>query len=330
MLEPMSKLTPFIESVEDCDNCVIIRMKPGCGSELVKLGYFKGTEIQFRLMKYEPVRLNLLEGERCIVRSCVYTEYCAHTTCWHSNGVVDEPDAVNIEISYMLIEALAWDYNVDMLSHKGRGLCHRSDRLTMPIKVHHLHNQSENKVMIIVNGVDAGGIPKSSEAWINVQIPASVLQWFAKLAPHVDIHAELEQKLQHWVGVYTTDSIDAEANRLARTSIEDPVELSVATPEQLKEILTESEQEQLRKKTVKVGGYFQIDIEQRPAGDGKLSGWELTVTSADPLNHPVEKHMFISTIEVGDRLGLSGELPKVVVTDYRPKSERESEIRFAN
>ena len=337
MLEPMNKLTPFIESVEDCDNCVIVRMRAGCGSDLVRLGYFKGTEMQFRLMKFEPVRLNLFEESDYNDQAELLDAHNICTTCWNSNGSIDKPADVHEEIVRMLLESIAWDFNVDMTAPQGRGLCSVADRLTMPVVVSHLVTQADREpaqVFLSVNHVEVGRIKRLSESWDTVQVPASVLRWFAKLAPHVDIHAELEQKLQMWIGSYKPFYGD-EDPRIIKYKVErmdslDPVELSVATPEQLKELLTDSEQEQLRKRTVKVGGYFQIDIEQCPAADNRLSGWELTVTSADPLNHPVAKHMFISKIEVGDKFGLPQELPRVVVTDYRPKSEREFEIRFSN
>lgn len=94
MLEYMSKLTPFIASVEDCDNCVIIRMKPGCGSELVKLGYFRGTEMQFRLPKEKVLGIAV----------------------WYSDGEYTEclNSSFDRNIRNLLVYSAAWDFNVDL------------------------------------------------------------------------------------------------------------------------------------------------------------------------------------------------------------------------
>lgn len=46
-----SKLTPLVESLGDYEDCVVIKLKPYVGPELVRIGYFNGTERQIRVYK---------------------------------------------------------------------------------------------------------------------------------------------------------------------------------------------------------------------------------------------------------------------------------------
>lgn len=191
------------------------------------------------------------------------------------------------------------------------------------------YDGADKYVRIFVNGVYIGSEGCTKKPWYELELPEWLREWLTDVVPHVDLDSGIKSVVGTWIGDTSRDS-DTTRKLLGHLRLLQEYMLPVATPEQLKEILTESEQEQLRKKTVKVGGYFQIDIEQCLATNDRLSGWELTVTAADPLNHPVEKHMFISRVEVGDKLGLVPYLPKLVVTDYRSKEERESELRFSN